>query len=62
MIPTTLGDELPLRALSDDEVDVVFGAKVIEIGIGPITIQVNTANGCWAVWNGKELAGGGCVK
>ena len=64
MIATMLNtaDDRTLRTLSNDEVDAVSGAKVIEIGIGPITFQYNTVGGCWAVWVGKELAGGGCPK
>lgn len=50
------------RELSAHEVSFVSGARVLEIPIGPITIQLNFDNGCWAVWNGKELAGGGCPK
>ena len=49
-----------VRELSAHEVGLVAGAKVLEIPIGPITIQLNFDNGCWAVWNGKDFAGGGC--
>ena len=51
-----------VRELSAHEVGLVAGAKVLEIPIGPITIQLNFDNGCWAVWNGKDFAGGGCPK
>jgi hypothetical protein len=51
-----------VRKLSAHEVGLVAGAKVLEIPIGPITIQLNFDNGCWAVWNGTDFAGGGCPK
>jgi hypothetical protein len=51
-----------VRELSAHDAGLVSGAKVLEIPIGPITIQLNFDNGCWAVWNGKDFAGGGCPK
>jgi hypothetical protein len=48
--------------LSAHELDAVSGGKVLEIPIGSVTIQLNFDNGCWAVWNGKDLVGGGCPK
>ena len=51
-----------VRALSDRELNSVNGGKVTEIGIGPLTIQLNPDSGCWAVWWGKEFVGGACKK
>ena len=51
-----------IRALSDGELDSVNGGKVTEIGIGPLTIQLNPDSGCWAIWWGKEFVGGACKK
>ena len=51
-----------VRALSDRELDSVNGGKVTEIGIGPLTIQLNPDSGCWAIWWGKEFVGGACKK
>ena len=52
------GDQV--RELSAHEVGLVAGAKVLEIPIKPITIQLNFDDSCCAVWNGKDFAGGGC--
>ena len=51
-----------VRVLGDHELDHVAGAKVLEVGIGPVTIQINPDSGCWALWYGKEFVGGGCKK
>ena len=51
-----------VRVLSDGELDAVNGGKVTEIGIGPMTIQLNPDSGCWAIWWGKEFVGGACKK
>jgi hypothetical protein len=48
------------RELSAHDVGLVAGAKVLEIPIGPITIQLNFDDGCCAVWNCKDFAGGAC--
>ena len=50
------------RDLPAHEVGLVSSARVLEIPIGPITIQLNFDNGCWAVWNDKDFVGGGCPK
>lgn len=50
------------RALSDRDLDQVNGGKVLEVGIGRVTIQINPDSGCWALWYGKEFVGGGCKK
>ena len=44
-----------LRELTVDEIGAVSGARVIEVGIGPVTLQWNLDQGHWAVWVGKEL-------
>jgi len=49
-------------ALGDRELDQVSGGKVLEVGIGPVTIQINPDSGCWAIWVGKQYAAGGCKK
>ena len=48
--------------LSDSELDQVTGGKVLEVGIGPVTIQINPDSRCWAIWYGKEFVGGACTK
>ena len=48
--------------VSDRELDQVNGGKVLEVGIGPVTIQINPDSGCWAIWYGKEFVGGACKK
>jgi hypothetical protein len=53
---------LQLRELAPGELDHVAGGEVTEIGIGPVTIQVNPDSGCWALWFGKTFVGGGCKK
>ena len=50
-----------VRELSAHEVGLVSGARVLEIPIGDRR-PLNFDNGCWAVWNGKDFAGGGCPK
>ena len=50
------------HALGDRELDQVNGGKVLEVGIGPVTIRINPDSGCWALWYGKEFVGGGCKK
>jgi hypothetical protein len=51
-----------VHILGDRELDQVNGGKVLEVGIGPVTIQINPDSGCWAIWFGKEYGGGGCKK
>ena len=51
-----------IRVLSDRELDSVNGGKVTEIGIGPLTLQINPDSGCFAIWWGKEFVGGACKK
>ena len=46
--------------LGDGELDQVNGGKVLEFGIGPVTIQLNFDSGCFAVWYGKDFVGGAC--
>ncbi|MBA2399573.1 MAG: hypothetical protein H0V72_12880 [Bradyrhizobium sp.] len=48
--------------LGDGELDQVNGGKVLEVGIGPVTIQINPVSGCFAIWYGKEFVGGACGK
>jgi len=50
-----------VRLLADDELDVANGGT-LEIGIGPLTLQINADSGCFAVWWGKDYVGGGCKK
>jgi hypothetical protein len=50
-----------IRDLTTDELGIVSGAAVLEFSLGRFTFQWNLDCGCWAVWNGKELAlKGGC--
>lgn len=49
-------------AIGDRNLDQVSGGKVLEVGIGPMTIQINPESRCWAIWVGKEYAAGGCKK
>ena len=51
-----------IRVLSEGELDSVNGGKVTEIGIGPLTVQINPDSGCFAIWWGKEFVGGACKK
>jgi hypothetical protein len=51
-----------VRALIDGELDQVNGGAVTEIGIGPLTVQINPDSGCIAVWCAKEFVGGACKK
>lgn len=51
-----------VRVIGDDELDQVNGGKVLEFGIGPVTIQLNFDSGCFAVWYGKDFVGGACKK
>jgi len=51
-----------LRVFGDDELDQVNGGKVLEVGIGPVTIQINPDSGCFAIWYGKDFVGGACKK
>jgi hypothetical protein len=55
------GEIRDLRALRDDELDRVNGG-VLELSIGPVTLQINGDSGCFAVWYGKEFVGGACKK
>jgi hypothetical protein len=50
-----------VRLLADDELDAASGGT-LEIGIGPLTLQINADSGCFAVWWGKDYVGGGCKK
>ncbi len=50
-----------VRLLADDELDVTNGGT-LEIGIGPLTLQINADSACFAVWWGKDYVGGGCKK
>lgn len=49
------------RILTDDELETVIGGT-LEIGLGPLTLQINADSGCFAVWWGKDFVGGGCKK
>ena len=51
-----------VRVLGDHELEDIAGGKVLEVGIGRVTIQINPDSGCWALWYGKEFVGGGCKK
>jgi hypothetical protein len=51
-----------VRILGDRELDQVNGGKVLEVGIGPVTIQINPDSGCFAIWYGKDFVGGACKK
>jgi hypothetical protein len=51
-----------VRILRDGELDQVNGGAVLEVGIGPVTIQINPDSGCFAIWYGKEFVGGACKK
>jgi hypothetical protein len=51
-----------VRVLGDGELDSVNGGAVTEIGIGPLTVQINPDSGCFAIWWGKEFVGGACKK
>jgi hypothetical protein len=55
------GDISDVRVLRDAELDQVNGG-VLELSIGPVTIQINGDSGCFAVWYGKEFVGGACKK
>jgi hypothetical protein len=48
-----------VRELTADEIGVVAGAAVLEVGLGPVTFQWNLDQGHWAVWIGKELVARG---
>ena len=48
--------------LGDHELDHIAGGKVLEVGIGPVMLQINPDSGCWAIWYGKEFVGGACKK
>jgi len=50
-----------VRILTDDELEAADGGT-LEIGIGPLTLQINADSGCFAVWWGKDYVGGGCKK
>jgi hypothetical protein len=50
-----------VRILTDDELEPANGGT-LEIGIGPLTLQINADSGCFAVWWGKDYVGGGCKK
>jgi hypothetical protein len=50
-----------VRILTDHELQVANGGT-LEIGIGPLTLQVNADSGCFAVWWGKDYVGGACKK
>jgi hypothetical protein len=49
------------RALADSEIEAATGGT-LEIGLGPLTLQINADSGCFAVWWGKEYVGGACKK
>lgn len=51
-----------VRILGDRELDQVNGGAVLEVGIGPVMIQINPDSGCVALWYGKEFVGGACKK
>ena len=51
-----------VRGLNDGQHDSVNGGAVTEIGIGPLTVQINPDSGCFAIWWGKEFVGGACKK
>jgi hypothetical protein len=55
-------NDADMSELTPVELDQVTGGAVLEIGIGPITIQINPDSGCWALWNGKNYVAGGCKK
>jgi hypothetical protein len=55
-------NDADMSELTPVELDQVTGGAVLEIGIGPITIQINPDSGCWALWNGKNYVGGACKK
>jgi hypothetical protein len=55
-------NEADISELTPAELDQVTGGAVLEIGIGPITIQINPDSGCWALWYGKSYVGGACKK
>ena len=37
-------------------------ARLLEVGIGPVTIQINPDSGCFSIWYGKDFVGGACKK
>ena len=51
-----------VQILGDRDLDQVNGGKVLEVGIGPVTIQINPDSGCFAIWYGKDFVGGACKK
>jgi hypothetical protein len=53
--------QLAFRALTDNEIEAATGGT-LEIGLGPLTLQINADSGCFAVWWGKDYVGGGCKK
>jgi hypothetical protein len=55
-------NDVDIFELTPDELDRVIGGAVLEIGIGPITLQINPDSGCFAVWYGKDFVGGACKK
>ncbi len=50
-----------LHILTDEDLEAANGGT-LEIGIGPLTLQINADSGCFAVWWGKDYVGGGCKK
>ncbi|MDP2354446.1 MAG: hypothetical protein Q8M31_00045 [Beijerinckiaceae bacterium] len=50
-----------IRELNVAELDLVSGGSRVQIRLpGQVSVQLNTATGCWSVWlGGKESAYGG---
>jgi len=50
-----------MRELNFADLDLVSGGQQIELHLpGRVNVQLNTDNGCWAVWLAGKYTSGGC--